>query len=43
MFVSVCLGLAQLAAATTISVDPTNVTHKLNPLFMGCHSDSGWV
>eukprot|EP01046_Picozoa_sp_COSAG06_P040714 COSAG06_NODE_4955_length_3833_cov_2.419657_3_plen_92_part_00 len=27
-----------------VSVDPKNVTHQINPLFNGCHSDSGeWL
>ena len=40
--------LAALAAATeaasvTITVDPKNVTHKVNPFWNGCHSDSGYT
>ena len=27
--------------AVTVSVDPKNLTHQINPLFNGCHSDSG--
>ena len=28
---------------TTVTVDPKNVTHKVNELFNGCHSDSGYT
>lgn len=27
----------------TVRVNPKNVTHKVNPLFNGCHSDSGYT
>ena len=30
-------------AAITVTVDPSHVTHDINPLFMGCHSDSGYA
>ena len=37
-------GLAAARGAPIhIDVDPTNVTHTVNPLFMGCHSDSGYT
>ena len=31
------------AAAVEVDVDTTKSTHDVNPLFMGCHSDSGYV
>jgi alpha-galactosidase len=30
-------------ASTVVSVDASKVTHQLNPLHMGCHSDSGFA
>lgn len=26
----------------SIDIDPTNVTHTISPMVMGCHSDSGF-
>ena len=34
---------ARSPAATTVSVSAGAETHPVNPLFMGCHSDSGFV
>ena len=28
---------------TTINIDAKSVLHKANPMYMGCHSDSGYV
>eukprot|EP00055_Hartaetosiga_balthica_P017725 m.122044 g.122044 ORF g.122044 m.122044 type:complete len:822 (+) comp9387_c1_seq3:100-2565(+) len=28
---------------TSISLNPTSITHGIDPLFMGCHSDTGFV
>jgi alpha-L-arabinofuranosidase len=30
-------------ASTVVNVDASKVTHQLNPLHMGCHSDSGFA
>jgi hypothetical protein len=27
----------------TITIDATNVSHRINPLFMGCHTDPGYT
>jgi hypothetical protein len=32
-----------LVAAVAISINPTKITHIPNPLYMGCHFDSGYV
>jgi len=29
-------------ATVSLSIDPTNVTHRLRELDMGCHSDTGY-
>ena len=31
------------AQPVNVSVNPANVTHSVNPLFNGCHSDSGYA
>jgi hypothetical protein len=36
-------GKAPAPAHVTVAVDPKNVTHQTNPLFNGCHSDSGFT
>jgi hypothetical protein len=28
------------ATSVTVTVNPKNITHKVNPFFNGCHSDS---
>merc|ERR1719272_2075155 len=38
-----CVLASLVQAQISVDVDPTNVTHQLNPLFMGCHSDSGYT
>eukprot|EP00040_Diaphanoeca_grandis_P032005 m.192845 g.192845 ORF g.192845 m.192845 type:complete len:808 (-) comp32486_c0_seq1:486-2909(-) len=40
VFISV---LSSANSQITVDVDPSNVTHQINPLFMGCHSDSGFT
>lgn len=35
-------GSAGAPASAVISVDAQSSTHRVNPLFMGCHSDSGF-
>jgi hypothetical protein len=34
--------LTDPSRVVSVVVDPTNVTHLVNPLMMGCHSDSGY-
>jgi hypothetical protein len=39
----VLLSAVLLHAVLHPAVDPANRTHQINPLFMGCHSDSGYT
>lgn len=43
--VAVALALVGLAcvAGVTVDVDISSSTHVLNPLYLGCHSDTGYV
>ena len=36
-------GPAPAPTPVSIKVDPANRTHRINPLFNGCHSDSGEI
>jgi hypothetical protein len=37
------LTLTGAADAVDITIDAAKVLHPMNPLYMGCHSDSGFV
>lgn len=38
-----CSAVVVTAAGLVVSVDTSKITHQLNPLWMGCHSDSGFA
>lgn len=40
---SVLSALAATAAAVDVSIDVGNTLHPANEMYMGCHSDSGFV
>lgn len=43
MPVSSCAAPAAGGAGTVVQIDTTTSTHTVNPMFMGCHSDSGFA
>ena len=37
------VGLADAAPSASVTIHASTVTHTINPLFLGCHSDSGFA
>jgi hypothetical protein len=35
--------VADPVGAATVTVDPSNITHRANKFYLGCHSDSGFT